>query len=263
MDEIVSNVYATTDYGKFKRMIANRITINRVVKKLVTSMLKNGWIGAPIVVNERMEVIDGQHRIEAAGMAGVSVHYIVMEGLTIDACIELNNNHHDWRLIDYIHSFAERGNTNYTLVRQMLTEYGREGKLLQSVILAVCCGNMQFIDSQKIQTGAFVFDNPEKARKILEFLRCFDISGVKGAKACLHYALIGFYDMDAVDNSRMIRQYKQYGSCIKKVTDTRDAVEQLEAVYNKRQRTQGFFVDEYRRMASDRCGVLPGGKKNA
>ena len=164
-------------------------------------------------------------------------------------------------MIDYIHSFAERGNTHYNLARQMLTEYGGKGKLLQNVILTVCCGNMQFVDSLKIQTGAFVFDDPEKARKILEFLRCFDISNIKGAKACVHYALIGFYDMDVVDNSRMIRQYKQYGSEIKRVTDTRDAVEQLEAVYNKRQKTQGFFVDEYRKMANDRCSGRPGGKK--
>lgn len=261
MDEIVTNVYATTDYGKFKLLITNRIVIDKVVKKLVKSMLERGWIGAPIVVNERMEVIDGQHRITAAERISIPVHYIVMEGLTIDDCIKLNNNHKDWVLIDYIHSFAERGNTHYNLVRQMLTEYGGKGKLLQNVILTVCCGNMQFVDSLKIQTGAFVFDDPEKARKILEFLRCFDISNIKGAKACVHYALIGFYDMDVVDNSRMIRQYKQYGSEIKKVTDTRDAVEQLEAVYNKRQKTQGFFVDEYRKMANDRCSGRPGGKK--
>ena len=261
MDEVVTNVYATTDYGKFKRMVANRITIDRVVKRLVVSMSKNGWIGAPIVVNERMEVIDGQHRLVAADIADIPVHYIVMDGLTIDDCIVLNNNHKEWALIDYIHSFAERGNTHYSLVRQMLAEYGGKGKLLQNVILTVCCGNMQYVDSLKIQTGAFVFEDPEKARKILEFLRCFDISNVKGAKACVHYALIGFYDMDVVDNSRMIRQYKQYGSEIKRITDTRDAVEQLEGVYNKRQKMQGFFVDEYRKMANDRCSVLPGGKK--
>ena len=83
MDEIVTNVYATTDYGKFKILITNRIVIDKVVKKLVKSMLESGWIGAPIVVNERMEVIDGQHRIAAAERIGIPVHYIVMEGLTI------------------------------------------------------------------------------------------------------------------------------------------------------------------------------------
>ncbi|MBR2086860.1 MAG: hypothetical protein IJ906_06960, partial [Oscillospiraceae bacterium] len=65
-----------------------------------------------------------------------------------------------------------------------------KGKLLQSVILTVCCGNMQFVDSLKIQTGAFVFDDPEKARKILEFLRCFDISNIKGVRSLCSYWLL-------------------------------------------------------------------------
>ena len=261
MDEIVTNVYATTDYGKFKRMVANRMTIPRVIKALVSSMQKYGWCGAPIVCNERMEIVDGQHRVEAAEEANVPVHYIVIDGLTIDACIELNRNHKDWATVDYIYSFAERGNPHYKLVSQMLAEYGGKGKLLQNVVLTVCCGNMQSVDSLKIQNGEFTFKDPEKARRILEFLTCFDISKIKGAKACVHYALNGIYDIDDIDNSRMIKQFERYGGEIKRVTDTRDAVEQLEAIYNKRQHNIIYLLDKYRALANYRCGAIPGGKK--
>ncbi|MBQ2600753.1 ParB N-terminal domain-containing protein [bacterium] len=74
-DEIVSAVYRTTDYDKFKTLDGNRTVEKSRVNKILKSINDNGYIHCPIIVNERMEIIDGQGRLEAVKQLGIPVEY--------------------------------------------------------------------------------------------------------------------------------------------------------------------------------------------
>lgn len=67
MDKKTTNVYETTNYSKFKKMLDNREVSPNRVQKIVKSIDQVGYVMSPIIVNEKMEVIDGQGRLAAAG----------------------------------------------------------------------------------------------------------------------------------------------------------------------------------------------------
>ena len=71
----VNEVYSTKDYNKFKFRGDNRIVKDSHVKGLVENMKLRGWEpGSYVVINEKGEVIDGQHRVKAAIQVGIPVH---------------------------------------------------------------------------------------------------------------------------------------------------------------------------------------------
>lgn len=264
MDKIVNNVYESTDYRKFKRLSGNRMVNEKAVDALVKSMLKYGWIGAPIIVNINMEVGDGQHRVEAAEKAGIAVQYEIQNWGSIEECIELNRNHKNWEIQNYIESYAERGNADYNKLLQKIDQFCVSGKLSRRVVMAVCQGHLQGINNSEIKSGTFAFSDEEKASRILNYLSGFDVSGIRGNKESVHFALNGIYRLVSVDNEKMSNQYEKYGSDIKRVTGTIDAVEQLEYIYNIRSSRRIYFVDKYKALANDMCAAIPGGKtKNA
>lgn len=70
-------MFRTTDYEGFKRVIGNRRVMEERVTKILASIDKIGYIPIPLIVNEKMEVIDGQGRLEACKRRGLPVNFII------------------------------------------------------------------------------------------------------------------------------------------------------------------------------------------
>lgn len=64
-------VYVTDKYSIFRRLSGNRDVKEARVKKIMRSIEKVGYIPNPIIVNENMEVVDGQGRLEAVKRLGL------------------------------------------------------------------------------------------------------------------------------------------------------------------------------------------------
>jgi hypothetical protein len=109
------SVQWTKDYGRFKVLRANRIINDNHVRKLKKSMGEK-QIPVPIVVNEKYEVIDGQHRKKALEQMEAWIPYIVIEGLSLPDTIRLNHDQANWKLLDYVYAFVERGNKDYETI---------------------------------------------------------------------------------------------------------------------------------------------------
>ena len=70
-------IHSTYDLNVFKILEGNR-NINLLhVERLVKSIEENGFLKMPIIVNKNYEVIDGQHRLEAAKKSKSMVYYII------------------------------------------------------------------------------------------------------------------------------------------------------------------------------------------
>ena len=83
MNSINKNkIHVTSDYDQFTYLVGNRDIVNKHVKSLSTE-IDNRDLEIPIIVNEKMEVCDGQHRLEAYKALDLPVHYIIKEGLTL------------------------------------------------------------------------------------------------------------------------------------------------------------------------------------
>ena len=116
-------VYTTKDYSIFKRLVGNRDIPESRISKIVESIQTIGWVHNPIIVNEKMEVIDGQGRLTALQRLKMPVEYIIAEGAGNKECIYMNMNMVNWKLPDFIKSYAEQGNENYQRLLSLMERY--------------------------------------------------------------------------------------------------------------------------------------------
>jgi hypothetical protein len=70
----------TSDHGIFKKCPTNRPIDPTNLRHIKASLMINNMLEfRPIMVNKNMEVIDGQHRLEAAKELGLEVFYQINE----------------------------------------------------------------------------------------------------------------------------------------------------------------------------------------
>ncbi|MBY6838680.1 hypothetical protein [Clostridium botulinum] len=121
-DKIETVIYSTMDYDKFKFIKSNR-SINRSnVENLKESMIKKA-LPKSVTVNEKYEIIDGQHSFTARKELGLPIVYQIMEGAGEDEMITLNVNKANWKPIDYLNYFCDNEYNNYIEFKKIKDKY--------------------------------------------------------------------------------------------------------------------------------------------
>lgn len=114
-------VHETEKYELFRFLMGNREVNAQMVKRLAMEIKEHGQL-VPILVNEKFEAIDGQHRLMACKSIGIPVRFIVQSGMRMSEIISINTNSRKWSEIDYINRFAEEGNVKYIELRDWIKE---------------------------------------------------------------------------------------------------------------------------------------------
>jgi hypothetical protein len=106
-------VYSSKDYEKFKIIEGNRIANPKHVNRLYQSIMDNGLLCNPIIVNKKYEIIDGQHRFLAAKKADIKIFYIMLDDYNLSDVHTLNLNQKNWTKKDFMDGFADMGLESY------------------------------------------------------------------------------------------------------------------------------------------------------
>jgi hypothetical protein len=123
MSNTKMTIEVTTEYKKFILINGNRIIDKQKVKRLMETMTEYMAM-SPIQVNEKMEIIDGQHRFTALCNLGKPIYYYVVKGATIKDVQALNTHTDVWDHKDYVNSYVSTGNKNYAIYKQFKEKYG-------------------------------------------------------------------------------------------------------------------------------------------
>lgn len=113
----------TTNYGQFKFAGENRNIDEAHVRKLKRSIeVENLLEFAPIIVDDKLTVIDGQHRLQAAKELDVPIYYVVHKGGDFVSMTTLNTASKNWTLLDFANAYAAKGNESYEYVLKICEE---------------------------------------------------------------------------------------------------------------------------------------------
>lgn len=112
-------IYQTNNYAIFSFITGNREINEAKVKALVTEIRKNGLL-LPILVNEKMQIIDGQHRFSACKILRAPVTYFIRNKANIEMAANMNVAGSNWSLHDWINKYAEDGNDDYIYLRNWI-----------------------------------------------------------------------------------------------------------------------------------------------
>lgn len=124
VENMDTNIVKTTDYNQFKLVKGNRNLNDSNLKMIMRSVLEMNLLAQnPIQVNENMEIIDGQHRLEVAKRLQVPIYYIVVDGGSLKDVIRLNAHRKSWSSDDYTNSYIKLGNNNYQILKDFMKQY--------------------------------------------------------------------------------------------------------------------------------------------
>ena len=255
MDIEFGKVYKTDDLSIFKTLEGNRNVEPARVNKIYESIKKNGYIHSPIIVNEKMEVIDGQGRIEALKRANLPAEYIAFEGMTIKDCIALNIYQTGWSLMDYIESFAERGNRSYQFLLHLIAKYKDLNNVVCINAITGTTGNNSRI-MKLIKAGEFECTGVEYERadellgytmRFLKTIKNFN----KGAIPFICTAIMFAYQLEEVDREKLVDKFERYYGMddIPQFIDISGALKILTTIYNRRNtKDKIYFEIEYDKL---------------
>lgn len=252
-------IQVTADYSQFKLMNGNRAISGKRVKKIEDSIRLVGFVPAPIVVNEKMEIIDGQGRFMALKKLGMPIYYIVVPGTGLQECIAMNISNTNWKLIDYIKSFADYGDINYIRLSKLIDDHSGIGI---DNILTAATGHIDN-KSKGLKEGTFKLSEADciHADEVLNyldrFIPIFKQRKIRNSPKLLN-ALCFTYEIQSIDNERMYKALNDYYLMLGGYSSTEQALESLTNVYNYRLRNKVFIIDEYKRYMSTRISWYEG-----
>ena len=205
-------VYTTKDYSIFKRLVGNRDIPETRISKIVESIQTIGWVHNPIIVNEKMEVIDGQGRLTALQRLKMPVEYIIAEGAGNKECIYMNMNMVNWKLPDFIKSYAEQGNENYQRLLSLMEKYaGGNLDIISTAVYRVSKSKHRDIKQGTLQLTE---EQAKAAVPRLEFIKPIlekiDERKLPGSLVTLMQTLIYYFDYPEVDKDRLAYSVEKY-----------------------------------------------------
>ena len=232
-------IYQTKHYEIFKKVKGNRgVDANRV-NKIKNSIIENGYICNPIIVNEKMEVIDGQGRLEALELLGLPVDYIIVPGTGVVECTAMNIASTNWSLTDYIDSYATIGNENYINIQKLINKY--KGVINVSTVVGVALGhnNGKAIRKQVISEKAICGNNEMAyaARRLDWLAEMKPIFKKCSNKDTLQSCLLSIFNMEGVDRERLKNRLLDCGS-VTGYSTIDDCLDVLSEIYNYRLRAE-------------------------
>lgn len=232
----------TRMYDIFKFKKENReINYNKVLS-LKNKLIENGRQIIPIICNREMEVIDGQHRLEALRELNWEVMYYVDEAVTAKDLISINNTQKNWGMMDFIHFYASSGDETYINLEKMCKKYNEFP--LKAVLAAI---SEKYVKERRVKDGEIKFTEEEfkKGEEALEWLRAMakEIKVRINNQAIFFFLVIKAYYLEGIDRERLykciVEKYgtENYGTALQ-------CAMVIEHWYNHKLRTYRYISNE-------------------
>ncbi len=229
-------VYSTYNYGMFEIVKGNRKVNDLHVERLKKSM-EEDYLVSPIIINEKNQIIDGQHRFNAIKDLNKKVYYIICEGYGLDEIHRLNEINKTWNKKDFLVGYADKGLEEYIEVRNFMEEYG-----VSSVSMAIELLNdnlSQKSRNKRFENGKFEIETYDLAVEIMKGIKDFDEYFDSARTSLFVKAFKKLYRFDKYNHQKMISKLKKNGHKL----DTRASVGQylkllLNEIYNPNLKTE-------------------------
>ena len=229
----VNKVYKTNDLSIFKTLDGNRDIIQSHLKRLSKSM-KNNKLFSPIIVNEKMEVIDGQHRLMASKINNSEIEYIIVKGYGLKEVQILNANSKNWNSDDYMNGYCDLGKEEYIKYREFKTKYGFGHSECQALLSNEANSSLQPIfncGEFKIKDYGLAIDMAERITMVSEFY-----SGYK--RRSFVFALMNLFNNNNFEFTQFIQKLKIQPTALVDCTTTSSYLLLIEDIYNYRSRNK-------------------------
>lgn len=230
-------IYETNDYSQFKSLEGNRTLTNERVNKIVESINKVGCLLSPILVNEKMEVIDGQGRLGALERLKLPVLYMIQEGIGVKECQQMNIHQSNWTTYDYILSYAMLGDENYKRLQSLVDKF-RELPIDVVVLSATNCTAYGGKSNKRLKEGKLKISEEDYERARWELDYCEKVRQVAktigGNKRPFYVAVMYAYkNLNSEGRNTMETAIRQHAYDFPSLTKPVEYLKHFDGYYNE------------------------------
>tara|TARA_Y100001970_G_scaffold291218_1_gene427546 strand:- start:166 stop:957 length:792 start_codon:yes stop_codon:yes gene_type:complete len=222
-------IHTTSEYKMFSFKLGNRDVDNKHVLNLAVHIEEKD-LEIPIIVNEKMEVCDGQHRLKACELANKPVKYIIKAGLELDDIRKLNSTSKKWEMRDYMLSFVKLGNKEYEILKWFHETY--KFSITISMVMLNGKGWTSSADHQEFKQGFFKVKDLEQAKLVAERLIYVSDYFEYYRKNSFIMAMIYVLFDPAFDWEIFKARLKNFSSKLKNQGSREDFILNIERLYN-------------------------------
>lgn len=231
----VNQVFMTNDYNAFSNIDGNR-DINQLHIKRLKESMETKYISVPIIVNEKFQIIDGQHRFYSAKELNKPIYYIEVDGLGLMDVHRLNSNTKDWNADSFLNGYCKLGKKQYLLYKDFKERFGFGHNEIQALL-----SNKTRMGGHKIQDfkdGNFVIVDlnqaTRNAEKITMCSKYYD--GYK--RRSFVYAMLDLFARDDYNHLEFLNKLSFQSVKLQDCTTVDQYLILIEEIYNyKRSKT--------------------------
>ena len=237
----------TKKYDMFHFRDDNRVTISpRNIEKLKERILKKNLLHLnPLVVNSKMEIINGQHRLLAAKALGYEIYYIIDNELTAEDTLHMNSAK-SWKSEDYLNYFVLNAYPEYIKFNDFLK--------IHNVTITQAFKILKFNHGKawvKFTEGEFIFpeniDNEviDICKKSCEIIKIATECGTAINSGRYWDALVTVITNKNFDKDQWFRNLKKIGNRLHPRNTIKENVDMLASAHNfKCTKAKITFVSE-------------------
>jgi predicted RNA binding protein YcfA (HicA-like mRNA interferase family) len=254
-------VLETRSYSMFKHMAGNRALNEQNIRSIMHQIQHYGQ-QQPIIVNERYEVIDGQHRLEACKRLKKPVIFYKKKGARIQHVITTNAVGRKWTLLDHFNRFAAEGNENYARGLEFIKHAKKFGFSQTAAIAMMRGSHVQYVmcddgviraNSGRVlhekkakvlypvgnamQLGYFQCPSQKELQEVLQSIQLFEKFGFSKTKTFVA-ALLRVMRVDEFEVERLKERALRYPSMFTHEPDSKHYLQMFDKVYNYRSKTK-------------------------
>jgi hypothetical protein len=226
-----NQVHTTTDYFLFKSIDGNRnknlLHINRLKKSI-----SENYLFTIIIVNEKYEIIDGQHRFDVIQELKLPLHYVICKGYGLSQVHILNQNSKTWNMDDYLEGYCSLGYADYIKYKAFKEDYN----IGHNETLTLLCGVSKGGKNEEFFNGSFKIKNLVEAKKNIEKIALSSSYYNGWKRRGFIFAMLGMFKNKSFDMNEFIQKLKQQPTSLKDCPTTSAYIVLIEEIYNYRRR---------------------------
>jgi hypothetical protein len=236
---ISKQVYSTKNYSMFKSIDGNW-DINQIHLQRLSNSIRDNYLFTSIVVNEKYEIIDGQHRFDVIKRLGLELNYIICNGYGLKEVQILNQNSRSWQMNDFLDAYVKLGYPDYIKYKEFFDKYNLSHTLIFSLLKNK--SHMLSAEAKKqFGKGLFRINDYNKAVLYAE--------NIMALRKYLHqykdrnfvFALMKLFDSNVFDFNELLSKLELQPNAFKPCKTIIQYIEMIEDVYNYKRREKISF----------------------
>jgi hypothetical protein len=227
----IAAAQSTNQYHLFKTLRTNRWIDDHHVRNLVKAITKKNLLHLnPLVVDADMNVIDGQHRLEAAKKLGVPVYYIKDDHISENDIAGMNSTKKNWTAEDYINFYAQKGVEEYMKFMDFATLHP---EINRSLLITILASNGKR-NTKAIKEGSLDVGKLTEAERMLEMLNYFKSVSAIAYSSRFVEAFSFIVSHPEYDHLRMVQKVQINPGALQPRVSKKDYIMMLQNIFNYR-----------------------------